>query len=210
MGDAPYIASIDVDDEMAACRLATMVEILVEHDLDLVLDNVVVVKDGRQRLLDDRHGHGGPWTPRLLSPIEFVEANVPVGRVPRYGLRQPLVSRQAWAELGLGFQECFGHAEDFYFYLDTLLRGARVGIIPAPLYTYYQRIHPAADRAARWEAAQQASDLFQARHPDLPADVRAALAARQRVLRRKELTATARRVVPRSWERRVRRRLSGS
>jgi len=128
-----WIAVLDADDLFEPDRLATLVDFGEREDLDLVADNLwfkdpstgAIVRSGLPR-----DGKIREWTLH-----EHLLNEVPASGFV-YGLLKPLVRRAFIERTGQRYRREFRYGEDFVFYTELLLNGARGRILPDPRYVY--------------------------------------------------------------------------
>ncbi len=152
-----WIALLDADDTYAPDRLAKLVAYGEREALDVVADNVwlkdptrgVVVRSGLPR-----DGRVRDWTLRAHLTHEMPAS----GFV--YGLLKPIVRRDFVERIGLRYRVEFRYGEDFLFYAELFLNGARGRILSEPGYTYVLPISEVdGARSDRSRTSMQASEL---------------------------------------------------
>lgn len=117
-----FVAILDADDEMAPQRVATQVEYLVEHDLDLVASWLAVV-DQAGRPTGERTFPESWQQVRARAPYSCPTAN------PSALFRAALLPRFRYPEhLSVG--------EDYRLWVRLLRSGARIGNVPQALTRY--------------------------------------------------------------------------
>jgi O-antigen/teichoic acid export membrane protein/glycosyltransferase involved in cell wall biosynthesis len=135
-----WIALLDADDTMLPERLEQLLKAAGDEDV-LVADNLV---------LYDRHA--SQMVKLGISP-ELLQAGMRLdceGFVTRcrtnqhdamdFGLLKPLIRASHIRSNGITYNEHLRYGEDFQFYLDVLLAGGSLLIIPGAYYRYTERI----------------------------------------------------------------------
>lgn len=128
-----WVAVLDADDLFQPDRLERLVAFGEREDLDIVADNLwlkdpatgAIVRSGLPR-----DGIIREWTLHEHLVHEFPAS----GFV--YGLLKPLVRRAFIERTGQRYRREFRYGEDFVFYTELLLNGARGRILPDPGYVY--------------------------------------------------------------------------
>lgn len=123
-----WVAQLDGDDWFARGRLATLLRLAVEHKADLIADDLYMVEDRTLRAVSTRFlDNGVPWRlPRLIGPSDLIRYDL--------GSMKPLVRRDFLVEHSLAYDEAVKFGEDFLLLLKAMLAGARVAILPTPMY----------------------------------------------------------------------------
>jgi O-antigen/teichoic acid export membrane protein/glycosyltransferase involved in cell wall biosynthesis len=134
-----WLALLDADDEMARYRLERLLRSAKEEDV-MVADNLLLHdrhagKDARVAI--ERHILQGGL--RLASGgfVEYCQTNRP-GRVD-FGLLKPVLRNAHIRRHHLAYEEDVRYGEDFQFYLDVLLAGGNLLVIPEAYYRYTER-----------------------------------------------------------------------
>ncbi|QID16767.1 glycosyltransferase [Nitrogeniibacter mangrovi] len=123
-----WVAQLDGDDWFARERIDTLVRMALRHDADIVLDDqLVVAHDSLQPVSRRFTDKAVPWrVPRLISAEELIRYDL--------GSLKPLVSMALLESTGIRYPEDIKYGEDFEFLLKLMLAGARVLVVPSPLY----------------------------------------------------------------------------
>lgn len=134
-----WLALLDADDTMSPNRLERLLGAAAAHDV-LVADNLA---------LYDRHAGkiaGLGIHPDLLGAglrldCEGYAARCKSNRPDAVdlGLLKPLIRVSHLEKFGLRYDEAMRYAEDFRFYLDVLLAGGNLLIVPEAYYQYTER-----------------------------------------------------------------------
>lgn len=123
-----WIAQLDGDDWFSPDRLAVLLEAAVSNQADLVADDLFLVENSTlcavsTRFLDNKV----PWTQSKFITLEdLIKYDL--------GSMKPLMRRSFLLEHKLAYREDLSFGEDFLFLYKALLGGARVLLIPQPLY----------------------------------------------------------------------------
>lgn len=135
-----WVALLDADDEMTPARLEQLLSVAEEDDV-MVADNLLMY----DRQADKDIGVG--IKPSILNGglrlssggfVEFCQTNRP-GRVD-FGLLKPLLRSSHIGLHNLSYDESVRYGEDFQFYLDVLLAGGSMLVVPEAYYRYTERI----------------------------------------------------------------------
>jgi O-antigen/teichoic acid export membrane protein/glycosyltransferase involved in cell wall biosynthesis len=134
-----WIALLDADDTMAPDRLARLLSRVSDEDV-LLADN-----------LDLYDQHAGRTVklgidPMLIGPELRLDCEGYVARCKTnqpsavdFGLLKPLIRASHIRKHDLSYDESMRYGEDFRFYLDTLLAGGYLRLIPEAYYRYTER-----------------------------------------------------------------------
>lgn len=145
-----WVAIVDSDDLLHPRRLALLLEAAERTGAEVVADDVV--------------GFGGEWPSvavTLLAPLglravtpvpaeEVLRGEVPRSGAPPLGYVKPLIRRDA---IGRARQDArLPTCQDLDFLLRLLLAGARLALVPLPLYLYRRR--PTSLSAGRFQPSE--------------------------------------------------------
>lgn len=128
-----WIALLDADDRFGPGRLHRLMTAAQASGADMIADNLILVSpQGDRRGQAFRPGQLGGGD---LDPAAFIAGN----RFLRYGYTlgylKPLIRAEVIAR-GVRFPTDMPVAEDYHFYLDCLLAGARWQVLPEGHYLY--------------------------------------------------------------------------
>lgn len=126
-----WIAILDSDDWFASQRLEQLVEFARTTQSQMVVDlQQYVDADGaRDRVSWSQFGTNPPsW--RYYTAKEVIEAH------PSF---KPLILRRFLGEHGIHFVPEIRKSQDYAFYIEILLRGARFAVLPEAMYYYRVR-----------------------------------------------------------------------
>ncbi len=131
-----WIAILDADDRFAPSRLEQLIERAEESDVDMIGDNLLLVDAFSDVALgsafDDYYEN------QVVTAEFMMQRDGPDSTTKRnFGYMKPLISRSFIDNNNLRYQEDVWVAEDFLFYFDCLLAGARFRLTPKPLYLHY-------------------------------------------------------------------------
>jgi glycosyltransferase involved in cell wall biosynthesis len=133
-----WIALLDADDEFALHRIETLISLGERSDADIVADNLLLcpedAPDEGEPMLAANALPGQQW----MSAAEFVIGNIGSRHTPRisHGFMQPVIRRSFLTAHDIRYNEDSRFAEDFMFYLNCLLQGARWWLTPEAMYRY--------------------------------------------------------------------------
>lgn len=155
-----WVALLDADDFYLPGRLARLLDLAEAHGADLLADNFLVVDEhGRPRQSGlALAGHG----PRTIAPDQYLRNAMPGPQRFDYGYLKPLLRREFLLEHRIAYHESAWCGQDFLFYGQCLLHGARFLVVDEPLYAYrkYPRPRDLARKLARIERNRQNNRLL--------------------------------------------------
>ncbi|MFT4253987.1 MAG: glycosyltransferase family 2 protein [Caulobacter sp.] len=143
-----WIAILDADDSYAPHRLETLLEAAERHGLDMVADDIVYY----DAVADMEVGIGGLDAGggefRRVDFADYLRASMFRPSLSSFGARDILqyallkfTFRRAFvAEHGLAYPVALRDNEDFFFYAECIIAGARAGVLSRPGYVYTQRV----------------------------------------------------------------------
>jgi succinoglycan biosynthesis protein ExoO len=136
-----WIALLDSDDWYAPERLEELLRVAMAENADLVADDLAFIQDGAEHPWSTLFSLSGERLEGLrhVGAAEYVESNMPERRCLRLGLTKPLIKRSFLVRYNLGYNQGVRYGQDFLFYLDCLLNGARFVVVPKPYYFYRRR-----------------------------------------------------------------------
>ncbi len=136
-----WITRLDSDDWYAVDRLEKLLNIANSQNIDMIADDIYFIQDGQDT----------PWSTLLtqsrckiknnikISPISFVEKDIPgVWSLP-LGLTKPLIKRDFIIKHNIQNQQEILIGGDFWLYLTCLAHGANFLLVPEPFYYYRSR-----------------------------------------------------------------------
>jgi glycosyltransferase involved in cell wall biosynthesis len=132
-----WLAPLDADDAFAANRLEYLVGRAHALAADLVADNVMLCSFPSGDALEPAIRPGSALFNTALTPSAFIAHEHHGGF--SLGYLKPLVRRAFIDEHRILYRSEVAVVEDFAFYLDCLLCGARLFLTPEPLYRYSVR-----------------------------------------------------------------------
>lgn len=136
-----WITRLDADDWYAIDRLEKLLNIAYSQNIDMIADDIYFIQDGK----------AVPWSTLLvqsrfnikdnikISPISFVEKDVPGTWGLPLGLTKPLIKRNFIVKHNIQNQENILIGGDFWLYLTCLAHGANFILVPKPYYFYRSR-----------------------------------------------------------------------
>lgn len=177
-----WVAQLDGDDWFARGRLATLLRLAGEYQADIVADDLFMVEDRTLRAVSTRFlDNGVPWrAPRAVGPSDLIRYDL--------GSIKPLVRRDFLVAHSLAYAEDVKFGEDFLLLLKAVLAGARLAVLPKPMY-HLRRGNTGSLTTQRSQlflqvertTTQLMADLELARHPDVVAALRGRLARVKRL-----------------------------
>lgn len=185
---APWIAVLDADDFMEPGRLERLIAIAGEEGADFTADDIWKVEEGnpqgpRRRLCSET-----PIDRQKIDAALFVESNLSARRGGRHemGFLKPLMSRAFLEAQRLSYDPGIRLGEDYIFYVEALLAGARF-ILTGPA-GYVAVVRPdslSGSHPVEAHAHLIAADTALLARPGLDRRTRAALRAHQLEQRKK-------------------------
>jgi glycosyltransferase involved in cell wall biosynthesis len=132
-----WIAILDADDTYLPERLERLLRAGEDADADMVCDDLLVYDMATNRPEGPMFGCD---MPSRIGAADFALGNLSNPDKPRrgYGFLKPIF-RAEFLSKGLRYDETMRFAEDYAFYMDCLLAGAKWVAIPEPLYVYAVR-----------------------------------------------------------------------
>lgn len=123
-----WVAQLDGDDWFALGRLASLLQLAIAQQADFVADDLFIVENRTLRAVSTRFlDNGVPWrAPQPIQPSDLVRYDL--------GSIKPLVRREFLVKHAVRYDESLKYGEDFLLLLKAMLAGARVTILPKPMY----------------------------------------------------------------------------
>ncbi len=129
-----WVTVLDADDTYEPTRLERLRGEGVRLGADIVVDNVLILEPRTMRRLRTLAPEGGPA--RILTASDYLR-NVQSGRSPSdWGFLKPFVRRAFLNQQNLRYRPDLRAGEDVQFMMEALLAGARLVLVPEPLYLY--------------------------------------------------------------------------
>jgi len=127
-----WIAVLDADDWYAPERLEKLVGFAEQMDADMVADlQVYYTEWGSVYLVAWANHAKPPKQPRVYTVEEVIKAHPSI---------KPLIRAEFLRNKSIRYAEHIRKSQDYAFYLEILLKGARFAVLPEPMY--YYRVHP--------------------------------------------------------------------
>jgi succinoglycan biosynthesis protein ExoO len=173
-----WVAVFDSDDLMAPTRLQRLLDHAQRTGADIVADNQLLMSpDKTVPFIRASEAGRLSW----ISLADFIASNCLYSKIPSLGYLKPVIRRICIGELR--YSEVLRNGEDYDLLARIMGRGARLSLLPEPLYSY--RIH-----AASVSQTYTEEDLLRllAAHEALAAELAAAPDAVHRALARRRDT----------------------
>lgn len=181
MAEGTWIAVVDSDDLIHPERLARLIGAAENAGVDMVADDLVYFGDVPEPVGRTLLQPMALASPMVLGPAPYLRSNDGGSALPRFGYLKPVIRRAVLAELRYDPDLRIG--EDHDLVLRLMIGGARLLLVPDPLYAY--RRHGAS--ISHRLSVETVEAMLQALHalPPLPdPETRAAAVAVDRQLRR--------------------------
>ncbi|ABQ70873.1 glycosyl transferase, family 2 [Rhizorhabdus wittichii RW1] len=185
MASGRFVAILDSDDLMHPDRLKRLVAVADAIESDIVADDLVVFDDADgsppEGFFRGARARRGEW----ITLADYFRETLLYGRMPNLGFLKPLIRRELIEGNGIRYDEGLRIAEDDALIVQLLRAGARYRTIPDAGYFYRKHGSSISHRLSRAdvETMVMAGDRLAADLRDAPADVRRALARRNRSIR---------------------------
>jgi succinoglycan biosynthesis protein ExoO len=128
-----WIAILDADDTYLPNRLTDMLSIAAAENLDILADNLLIKDPGTGQLI--RTALPQKSVKRELTLLSLFQNNLPASGFV-YGLFKPIIRRDFIESLDIRYQPILRFGQDFVFYAEILIHGARGRITSTPMYIY--------------------------------------------------------------------------
>lgn len=167
-----WIAVLDADDEFMPNRLELMVGEATKRDLDMLADNLALRDFATKSLIGRAYPADWMDRPETLTFADLLERDMPGLEHKMFGCIKPLMRRSFLLANDITYRDDVWCAEDFLLYAQSILKGARFGVMDEMLYIYAERSDsvsasgPAAHRAV--EVARVNRLVGQMAHDKLP------------------------------------------
>ncbi|OYT73518.1 MAG: hypothetical protein CFK48_01150 [Armatimonadetes bacterium CP1_7O] len=127
-----WIAVLDADDWYAPQRLERLLAFAQRTEADMVADlQVYVTEWGSVYTVGWATYAKPPRHPRPYTVEECIRAHLSI---------KPVIRRAFLQQHGIRYVESIRKSQDYAFYIEILLKGARFALLPEPMY--YYRVHP--------------------------------------------------------------------
>ena len=182
---APLVAVLDADDYMLPGRLASLRQIAVEQEADIVADNLIVLRDdlGTQELFFDVANASDL---EEITLERYLRENTVFHSKRTLGYLKPLFRLRFLRDKNIRYDETLRVSEDFALVAEALAAGARFHYASQALYVYtISRSGSASNRlnAGSVKTMMAADDAFMRAHsPRLTAEELTAARFRRRTL----------------------------
>lgn len=193
VSSAPFFCVLDADDYMLPGRMACLIA-SGAGEWDLIADDIIILPQQAQLSFSLQRG-GNAGGGRDLDVESFVLGNISRAWRPRgeLGFLKPLVSRAFMRRHALHYDENIRLGEDYAFYLQALLRGAKFRLVSACGYVAVERPDSLSSRHSAddlWRIVVFDESILRG-HSQIPAAERRALEKHRAATRNKCVYAAA-------------------
>lgn len=172
-----WLALLDADDTMSPDRLQRLLNAAAAEDV-LVADNLVLYDRQAAKAV------GVGIDPRLLgsglrTDCEGYAARCKTNQADAvdFGLLKPMIRASRLREHAIRYDEGSRYGEDFRFYLDVLMPGGSLFIVPEAYYQYTERVGSISKKESGLSKTQVKYDRLEAQTRELVKDPRYAKVA---------------------------------
>ena len=130
-----WLAVLDADDWYHSDRLAALIELGEQHQVDMVSDNQFLYDASAARVV------GTAWPERAAAwPLDFDDFLRGSNAYDTFnlGMLKPVIRLDFMRRVGLGYEVEARHGQDFLHLLQFYLSGGRAVVSDQPLYFYTQ------------------------------------------------------------------------
>ncbi|MBP2291443.1 glycosyltransferase family 2 protein [Azospirillum rugosum] len=145
-----WVALLDADDVMAPSRLHTLKKIADASNADMIADNLTIVafphgteKTSAFKFLD-------PHTEIDIGIDDLIRHSAIRGDGLSIGYAKPIIRRNFIASTAVRYKEDIRIAEDFVFYFECLLHGAKFRLISEEFGYIYRRRESSLTKSGGW------------------------------------------------------------
>jgi glycosyltransferase involved in cell wall biosynthesis len=135
-----WIALLDADDWFDPVRLEVLLEVADQTGADFISDDICIYDEGIGAFDGPMFGDASPLPP-TMSCETFIGGNLPNPARPRAGMGflKPLMRSDFLRRNKMQYDPEMRFAEDYKFYLQALIAGAKWHTVSAPYYMYVVR-----------------------------------------------------------------------
>ncbi len=127
-----WIAVLDADDWFAPQRLEKLTAFAEQMEAEMVADlQVYHTEWGSVYTIAWATHAKPPQSPRFYTPEQVIKAHPSI---------KPLIRAEFLRQKQIRYAEHIRKSQDYAFYMEILIKGARFALMPEPLY--YYRVHP--------------------------------------------------------------------
>ena len=134
-----WIAVLDADDEFMPNRLDVMVREAKARDLDMLADNLALRDFATKSFIGKAYPADWMNRPELVEFSDLLNRDMPGLEHKMFGCVKPLMRRSFLMTNGIAYRDDVWCAEDFLLYAQSILKGARFGVMDETLYVYSER-----------------------------------------------------------------------
>ncbi len=137
LAQGEWIALLDSDDRYDRTRLTNLIDLARRESADMVSDNLLLcpVADEPERVMIPPSVLSAP---RQMSFLEFMHGCMWSKKLKRsaYVFMKPMIRREFLQQTGVRYDPSSRNGEDFLFYIDCFMVGAKWFITPDATYFY--------------------------------------------------------------------------
>lgn len=134
-----WIAIVDADDYITANRLEKMMNEANARSLDMIADNQKWVKAETGQFIRNLFPTDYAKYDSTITVKDYLNSISKISPKITFGIIQPLIRLEFIRKNNIKYNEEIRYGEDAVMYFDCLLNGARLGLMPDCMYTYYRR-----------------------------------------------------------------------
>jgi succinoglycan biosynthesis protein ExoO len=134
-----WLALLDADDIYEPDRIRTLLDIGLSHKADLVADNFLIEKSSSPTSRTVAFSFDQNSDPVTLTLHDLLVSTIRISAELDFGYLKPVIRRAFVADHRIGFSTKYRIGEDFLFFVECLLQGARLLVVPKPGYIYRRR-----------------------------------------------------------------------
>lgn len=129
-----WVGVLDADDAWTSDRVQVITDAISRFEVDVVTDNQLLYDAGAGEVT--RVGFPLARGTRWIKPVDLFEQDIQLGAEWGFSALKPVIRRAFLESHSLSYDGGARYGEDLFFLAEMLMLGARVVLIPEPLYIY--------------------------------------------------------------------------